>query len=50
MDLGLGISVGKSQGRDNGSCGGVFLVRAGMLWSIGSEHGWGRESLPATLP
>jgi hypothetical protein len=46
----FGFFVGKSQGCDNGCCGGVFLVRARSLRFAGGEHGRGREALPVTLP
>jgi hypothetical protein len=38
-DMRFGIFVGKSQGCDNGSCGGVFLVRARSLRFTSGEHG-----------
>jgi hypothetical protein len=48
--LRFGISAWMSQGCGDGSCGGVFLVRACRLWFTGSEYGWWREALPATPP
>ena len=49
-DLGLKVSVEKSQGYDDGCCSRVSLVCTGRLWLPGREYRWGRETLPTTLP
>ena len=48
-DLRFDVSAGKPERCDDGSCSGVFLVRASGFWLPDREYGWGRESLPATL-
>ena len=48
-DLRLEFSARKSKSCDDGSCSGVFLVRAGGLWPTGSERRWGVEAFPTTL-